>query len=102
MADRQAARMWGARCQIAGMMLATSLARLWQSGRHSNSRPSAYRLKPARHVIRSRLPTSFALQDDSRGKLFSLVALRQGVSTFQSARACEAGARASLFSRLGE
>jgi len=45
MADRQAARMWGARCyrlrypDRAGMMLATSLAPLWQSGRHSNSRP---------------------------------------------------------------
>src|SRR5436305_385520 len=97
MADRQAARMWGARCSPRASPRSGRVGGIRTPGR------GAYRLKPARHVIRSRLPTSFALQDDSRGETFlSLVALRQGFSTFQSARACEAGARASLFSRLAE
>jgi hypothetical protein len=109
MADRQAARLCGASVvtayavQIAvALMLATSLARLWQSEAALELKAARSPPRPARHavllnyglVLRCRM---------MRGGNFSLsLHCGRGFRPFRTAGPCEAGARASLFSRLAQ
>jgi hypothetical protein len=89
--------------QIAlALMLATRLARLWQSEAAFELKGARLPPKPARHAVLLNYGLVFALQDDRVGNFSPSLHCGRGFRPFRSAGPCEAGARASLFSRLAE